>query len=295
MSTKPIQIDFDVDQFDPMRITTVTHNLADHPMLQLPALVELGRRQAAAGRVRKHGDDAAAGTDFIKAVDLHPKTESAEEIIANIENAKAFLSLLHVQRDPVYRPFVNEVLDAVLPKIAGKDPGMHGRSAWIFVTSPNAVTPFHIDHEHNFILQIRGEKTVHVFDPLDRTVLSEEALEEFHRHNSRELVVFRDEFQRRANSFHFKPGVGAYIPTTAPHWVKNHDNVSITMSFTYYTDATRRRERLYMGNQLLRKKLRMTPTPVGHSPLLDLVKDQVYKLPLRVIHGRAASARPVEA
>jgi hypothetical protein len=293
--SKPVRIEFDVDQFDPMRITTVTHNLVDHPMLQLPALVELSKRQAAAGRVRKHNDKAEAGTNFIRAPDLLPKEQSADEIIRNIETAGAFLSLLHVQRDPVYRPFVNEVLDAIEPKVAGKDPGMFGRSAWIFVTSPNAVTPFHIDHENNFILQIRGEKTVHVFDPLDRTVVSEEALEEFHRHNSRELVVFKEEYQRRAHSFHFAPGVGAYMPTTAPHWVKNHDNVSITMSFTYYTDATRRRERLYMGNQLLRKKLRIAPTPVGESPFVDLVKDQLYKLPLRLIDGKRATARPAEA
>jgi hypothetical protein len=288
-------IDFDVDTFDPMRIMTVTHDLVDHPMLQLPALVELGKRQAAAGRVRKHADNAQAGTNFIKAPDLLPKEESAEDIIRNIETAGAFLSLLHVQRDPIYRPFVNEVLNAIEPQVASKDPGMYGRSAWIFVTSPNAITPFHIDHENNFILQIRGTKTVHVFDPLDRSVLSEEALEEFHRHGTRELVLFKDEYQRRANTFDFKPGVGAYMPTTAPHWVKNHDNVSITISFTYYTDGTRRRERLYRGNQLLRKKMRLRPTPVGDSPFIDLVKGQLYKLPLRLIDGRKASGRPAEA
>lgn len=293
MTAKPAVVDFDAAAFDPMRIMTVTHNLADHPLLQLPALAELARRQAEAGRVRKHGDDAKAGTNFIAATDLHPRTESAEDIVHNIENAKAFLSLLHVQRDPIYRSLVNEVLDAVEPRIRPKDPGMHGRSGWIFVSSPNAVTPFHIDHEHNFILQIRGTKTVHVFDPLDRTVLSERALEEFHRHNARELVVYRDEFQQRAHSFRFAPGMGAYMPTTAPHWVKNDNNVSITISFTYFSAETCRRERLHIGNQLMRK-LRLRPNPVGHSTLVDGVKNHLYKLPVRAVAGRAL-ARGYEA
>jgi hypothetical protein len=289
-----VKVDFDVDGFDPMRITTISHNLVDHPMLQLPSLVELAKRQAAAGRVRKHDDKASAGTDFIAAEKLHPKEQSAAEIIENIENAGAFLSLLNVQRDPVYRPFVNEVLDAIEPKVAKKDPGMHGRSAWIFVTSPNAVTPFHIDHEHNFIMQIRGTKWVHVFDPLDRTVLSERALEEFHRHNSRDLVVYKDEFQRRAHSFKFTPGMGAYMPTTAPHWVKNDNNVSITMSFTYYSNETARRERIHIGNQILRK-LKLNPSPVGASPFVDTVKDRLFRLPLRLLDRKGQLRRGYEA
>jgi hypothetical protein len=294
MNQKPISIDFDVDGFDPMRIATVTHNLVDHPLLQLPALVELGKRQAQLGRVRKHSDKATADTSFINAPKLLPKEESVEDIISNIEHAGAFLSLLHVQRDPIYRPFVNEVLDVIEPKVATKDPGMHGRSAWIFVTSPNAVTPFHIDREHNFILQIRGTKTVHVFDPLDRTVLSERALEQFHRNGVRDLVVYRDELDRRAHKLNFQPGMGAYMPTTAPHWVKNHDNVSVTMSFTYYSKETVRRERLHVGNHLLRK-LGVDAAPVGDSPFLDTVKNHLYRLPIRLIDRKGAYRRGREA
>ena len=39
--------------------------------------------------------------------------------------------------------------------------------ARIFVSSPGAVTPFHMDHEHNFILQIRGNKKLYTWDPMD--------------------------------------------------------------------------------------------------------------------------------
>jgi len=47
------------------------------------------------------------------------------------------------------------------------------REAAIFVTSPGSVTPYHMDKEINFLLQIRGTKTISVFSASDREVLSE--------------------------------------------------------------------------------------------------------------------------
>ena len=139
------------------------------------------------------------------------------------------MALHNVQNDPLYRTLVDEVLDYVQPRVDKKDPGMHDRAGWIFITSPNAVTPYHMDHEHNFILQVRGKKTLHVWEPLDREVVTERSLELFHAKHSRELVQYREEFQRRARVFDLEPGMGGYMPTTSPHWVKNGDGVSITV------------------------------------------------------------------
>src|SRR5262249_40893145 len=146
--------------------------------------------------------------------------------------------------------------------------GMCYRAGWIFVSSPNAVTPFHIDHEHNFILQIRGTKKLHTWDPFDRSIVTERAQELFHSSHSRELIVWRDEFLGKARVFDLVPGLGGYMPSTTPHMVENGPEVSITMSFTYYTDATRRRELLYRTNVALRR-LGLSPRPIGASPARD--------------------------
>ena len=45
---------------------------------------------------------------------------------------------------------------------------MRMEDALIFVTSPRRVTPYHIDRECNFLLQIRGEKNLYVFDRNDQ-------------------------------------------------------------------------------------------------------------------------------
>jgi len=270
----PPRIHVDPAGFDPWRIQGVTHALSDHPLLQIGALVELGKRQQARKLVRTHSTDATAGTSFADAPNLHRNEKDAAATLGDIAKAKAWMSLLNVQADPIYRALIDEILDELRPTIDRRDPGMCYRAGWIFVSSPGAVTPFHMDHEHNFILQIRGTKRLYTWDPFDRVVVSERAQELFHDRHSRELVTWSDSHRQRARIFDLEPGLGGYMPSTSPHMVENGDSPSITISFTYYTDATRQRELLYRGNARLRR-LGLDPRPVGASPGRDRAKHAV--------------------
>jgi hypothetical protein len=171
---------------------------------------------------------------------------------------------------------VSDVLDTLRPLVEAQDPGMCFRAGWIFVTSPGTITPFHIDHEHNFILQIAGRKRLYTWDPFDRSTVSEQALELFHDSHSRKLVTWDESFRARARVFELEPGMGGYMPSTTPHMVENGDAPSITVSFTYYTDATRQRELLYRGNLRLRR-LGLSPHPVGLSPARDNAKSMLLQ------------------
>jgi hypothetical protein len=285
-------ITFDTSAFDPMRITAVQHELMGHPLLQLSSLIELAKRLEPRGLVRRHSGAAQPGTDFKTAPDTLPTRLAALDTITHIDQADAWMALHNVQEDPLYRTLVDEVLDYVRPMIEPKDPGMCHRAGWIFVTSPGAVTPYHMDHEHNFILQVLGKKTLHVFDPLDRNIVTERSLELFHALHSRELVRYREEFERTAHVFELSPGMGGYMPTTAPHWVKNGDGVSITISCTYYTRSTLRRKLLHKGNYFLRG-LGLEPKPVDELPLRDDAKALAFKAHLAAKQLlRAARGRP---
>lgn len=264
-------VQFDPATFDPWKIQRVAHDLAGHPLLQVDSLVALGKRLEARRLVRTHSGAASAGSSFAEAPRQHPNAKGAEATLSDIAKANAWMSLLNVQADPEYRRLVDEVLDSVRPLVEPVDPGMCFRAGWIFVTSPRAVTPFHMDHEHNFILQIQGRKRLYVWDPADRMVLSEECIEEFHDRHSRRLVRWDDAFRTRAHVFDVAPGDGGYMPSTAPHMVENGDEPSVTMSFTYYTDATRRREMLYRANARLRAR-GIVPSPVGQNTLRDGLK-----------------------
>ncbi len=268
----PKLVETDWTTFDPWKVKPVRHWLHEHRLLQLDPLIQLGSRLEAAGRIRTHSGDAYAGTAFNHAPMLYPNSSSAAQTLANIASANAWMSLLNVQTDDLYRGLVDEVLDDLKPAVERVDPGMLYRAGWIFVTSPRAITPFHMDKEHNFILQVKGHKRLYVWEADDAEVLSEEARDLFHRNHSRDLVVWREEARSRAHVFDLEPGMGAYMPSTAPHLVENGDGPSITASFTYYTNATRRDARLHALHQRMRG-WGMKPRPVGARPLLDSVAD----------------------
>jgi hypothetical protein len=266
----PELVDADWASFDPWRVRPVKHKLADHRLLKIDSLIELGRRLEALGRVRTHSSEAYAGTAFNHAPMLYPNGRSTVETLSDVAAAKAWTSLLNVQTDDIYRTLVDEVLDDVKPQVDLDDPGMLYRAGWIFVTSPRTITPFHMDKEHNFILQIQGKKRLYVWEPDDIVTLSEEARDLFHFNHSRDLVVWREELRARAHVFELEPGMGAYMPSTSPHLVENLDGPSITASFTYYTDATRRNARLHTLHHRLRTR-GLKPSPVGARPMLDSV------------------------
>lgn len=268
MSRQKALIETDWDAFDPGAITPVRHQLMQHPLLQMDALVELGRRLDARGGVRTHSNDAIAGTPFNHAPRLCPNGAGAVATLIGIAEANAWMSLLNVQGDPLYRGLVDEVLGGIEPEIARHDPGMCYRGGWIFVTSPRTITPFHFDKEHNFILQVRGRKTLYVWDPRDTVAASEQARDLFHATHSRDRLHWDESLRARATVFHLEPGMGAYMPSTSPHLVESGDEPSVTISLTYYTDATRRNALLHRAHEWLRTR-GVEPPSVGSNGLLD--------------------------
>jgi len=233
-------IALDWPNFRPWAVKSVDHQISNHPLLQLNQLVELGQRLEQHGRTRTHSGKAKAETPFNEAPSLHPNKASSRQTLEHIQEANAWFSLLNVQTDPIYRQLVADVLDSVQPFVEAKDPGMCYRAGWIFVSSPKTVTPFHFDKEHNFLLQIRGQKTVYVWEPNDLIVANDRARDRFHASGQRDLMVWDEEFRKRAHRFEIGPGQGAYMPSTSPHLVEVGEEPSVTVSFTYYTANTRR-------------------------------------------------------
>lgn len=261
--------------FDPWRVSEVRHGLCGHPLFDKAALMALAGRLEQCRNIRSHTGQATAGTAFNHAPAIYPNKRSAVETLDDIEHAGVWMSLLNVQTDDLYRGLVDEVLNGIQPFLDTCDPGMCYRGGWIFVTSPRAVTPFHIDKEHNFILQIRGSKTVYVWEPDDLEAISEEARDLFHATHSRDLIAWRESLRQRAHAVRLEPGKGAYMPATSPHMVENGEGPSVTVSFTYYTQSTIRNARLHALHHRMRA-MGMSPAPVGVRPRLDAVAGAVY-------------------
>lgn len=267
---------FEIDQasFNPWKPFSFQHKLSDHPLLTLPSLIELAKRHEPKGLIRYHGGHATAATNFETAPTTHATGLSVQETLNNIEKSGSWVAFHFIHRDPIYKELVKSVLDEVRPLIEAHEKNMTNLTGWIFVSSPGAVTPYHLDHEHNFLMQIRGKKRVNVWDPSNRDVVTYRALEIFHANSSRKEVIYTDAIQKHAFEVDAQPGLGVYMPSTAPHWVKNGDDVSITLSVTFTTDATLRKERVYTANNMLRVR-GVEPAPYQSSKMKDSLKAAV--------------------
>lgn len=246
----------------------VAHRLDGHPLFTLDRLARLAATLPADqvefnGPVAPNQDPSLTPSNGL----------SPEETVRRIEEAKSWMVLKNVEADPEYK----ELLDACLDQVAEQTDGMMGgatmRQAFIFVTSPGNVTPFHMDPELNFLLQIRGQKRMSLFDHLDRSVASAEDMELFpgkHRN-----LVYREDFESRATQQHIGPGEGLFVPIFAPHWVQNGNEVSVSFSITWHTAETRHLVKLSYMNAGLRR-LGFPQADAGVHPLWDKAKVAAY-------------------
>jgi hypothetical protein len=249
----------------------VRHHLAGHELFSLSRLVELSTRLPAS-RVEYNAGDVPLSLDPAKT----PRTGlSAQETIRRISECKSWLVLKNVEQDPQYGALLDRCLAEVGGLSQAVSPGMTDRESFIFVSSPGSVTPYHMDPEENFLLQIRGSKAMRVFDPSDPSVLSEGEVERFYSGAHRNLV-FRDEIRAKARVFELSPGLGVHVPPTAPHWVLNGAEVSVSYSITFQTKASLRRAQAHRINAELRR-WGLRPSPVGQSPLRDGLKQIAFR------------------
>ena len=190
------------------------------------------------------------------------------------------MALKYVEQDADFAKLLHSCLQEVASQSNLLERQMSLPHAFIFVSSPKAVTPYHMDPEHNFLLQIRGSKQVHLFDPNDPDILSQEVLTRFYSGAHRNLV-FKERWIDKAKVFDLAPGQGLHFPATAPHFVQNGDAVSVSLSITFRTPKLDRTRSLYRMNLKL-SNLGLHPQRVGQSPRIDRLKFNAYRVWRRI-------------
>ncbi len=232
----------------PERPVLLDHGLTDHPLLKLDALAAL------AGRIRPVDAEYNRGNlpVGLDPADTPDNGLSAEETIRGIEENGSWMVLKFVEQDPVYNALLDEALAELEPQVRAATGAMLKREAFIFISSPDSVTPFHFDPEHNILLQVRGRKTMTIFPAGDETLASGEQHETFHAGGHRNLV-WRDEFAERGKSFELTAGKAVYVPVKAPHWVKNGPEVSVSFSITWRSEWSYREQYARRMNAMLRQ------------------------------------------
>lgn len=248
----------------------LSHGLAGHPLLTLEALVELGRRMPRAS-VEYNAGDLPYGVepDAVSHTGL-----SVEDTIRRIEECGSWMVLKNVDQDPAYKALLEEALGELAGVIEPVSGEMLCKVGFIFVSSPNAVTPFHLDPEHNVLLQIRGRKTIMIV-PGDESVVPPEKHEAYHVGGHRN-VPWRDEYEARGHRFELAPGDAVHVPLMWPHWVKNGPEPSISFSITWKSDWVYQEADVRGMNHLLRR-IGVNPASPAPFPRRNLGKAYAYR------------------
>jgi len=254
----------------------LTHALRDHPLLALDALADLATRMRAETVEYNRGDlpvgvepDAAIGNGL-----------SIADTIRGIETNGSWMVLKFIEQDAAYKALLDTLLDEIVPIVTPRTGAMLKREGFIFLSSPNSVTPFHFDPEHNILMQLRGTKTMTVFPADDETIVSGIEHERYHLGGHRN-TPWRDEFAARGRAFDLEPGDAIYVPVKAPHWVQNGPSTSISLSVTWrsewsYAEADAR------GMNAVLRKAGLSPRAPGRYPAQNRAKALGYRVVRRL-------------
>jgi hypothetical protein len=248
----------------------VKHELANSPLFETENLISIAQKA-----LSRPGDvyfDAGDPTLTDKWGNIPVPDMPVEQIISRIEHAKAWVILKHTEKDARYAAVLNEFANFVYD-LAGPAEAKNilNPEMLVIVSSPNRVTPFHFDAEINFLVQVRGSKEVWICDPTDRSILSEKDLEDYYSGNMG-AGQYKPEFEAKAKRVVLNPGDGVHIPTHAAHWIKNGNDISVSLSLNFEFPPWR--ANVYKANHALRK-LGIAPKPPGLSPTQDALKQHL--------------------
>ncbi len=206
------------------------HGLAEHELLSLDALADL------AGRLPARSIEYNRG-DLPIGVDGKPGGTglSIEDTIRHIARSNSWAVLKNVERAPEYEALLMSLLGEIRAEIEAKTGAMLRPQAFVFISSPNAVTPYHFDPEHNILLQLVGRKTMTQFPAGDPHFAPDTIHESYHAGGARELT-WRDELAAGGREFPLCAGEAVYVPVMAPHFVRNGPESSISLSITWRSD-----------------------------------------------------------
>jgi len=256
-----------------------SHNLVGHPLFGLPRMAKLAKSlldfegpTAVRWKSNKTTPDA-------KWEQLPPDEQfaSVSDAIANLNDSSSGVVLYRAQNDPEYMEVLDQVIDEI-EAMLGRPlrPEVTWKDCYIFMTSPNGVTPYHIDHGATCLMQVHGSRKAHLFDQADRSLLTEQEIEGFYMGDLGAANYSADK-EAKASVYDMTPGTGVHHPSLAPHHYKNGATYSIAVGIHLFLKPADIRARAFQANALLRQ-LGLKPTPVGDSPWRDNVKINTVRM-----------------
>lgn len=256
----------------------LAHALDDHALLTIEALAQLGEKLPPAS-VEYNKGDLPVGIDpsLVPANGL-----SIGDTIRHVETSGSWAVLKNIEQRPEYQALLLGLLAELKPHIEAKTGQMLRPQGYIFVSSPDAVTPYHFDPEHNILLQLRGQKVMTQFPAGHARYAPDQTHEGYHTGGHRNLV-WRDDLAEGGTEWPLSPGEALFVPVMAPHHVKNGPAVSISLSITWRSDWSFAEADARAFNGVLRR-VGIQPKAPGRFPAQNKAKAYAWRT-LRKLTG----------
>lgn len=246
------------------------HALDRHPLLDLEALAQLAESLPEASIEFNRGDLPIGIDDKPGATGM-----SIGETIRQVGEANSWAALKNIEQVPAYEALLMALLGELHDEIEAKTGAMLTPQGFIFISSPNAVTPYHFDPEHNILLQIRGSKVMTQFPAGDARFAPDEVHESYHSGGPRELK-WDDSYMDQARAFALGPGDAVFVPVMAPHFVQNGPASSVSLSITWRSEWSYAESDARGLNHLLRRR-GFSPRAPGRWPMSNAPKAYAFR------------------
>ncbi len=254
------------------------HALSEDERLTLGSLADLAANLPEAS-VEYNRGDLPIGVDGKPA----PNGMSIEDTIRHIASSDSWAVLKNIEQQPEYRDLLLVLLEELRPAIEAKTGAMMMPQGYVFISSPNAVTPYHFDPEHNILLQLTGSKTMTQFPAGEALFAPDHVHESYHLGGPRELP-WNDDLLTGGTEFAIGPGEAVYVPVMAPHFVRNGPISSISISITWRSEWSYAEAASRCFNGTLRR-VGLSPRAPGRWPRRNIAKSLAWRAMRRIGAG----------
>ncbi|NBC35659.1 transcriptional regulator [Novosphingobium sp. FSY-8] len=251
------------------------HQLDHHPLLDLDALAALAESLPTTS-VEYNKADLPIGIDGKP----DPTGIPIGDTIRRIEQTGSWAALKNIEQVPAYADLLHSLLEELRPQIEAKTGKMLKTQGFIFITSPNGVTPYHFDPEHNILLQIRGSKVMTQFPADDAFYAPLSVHESYHTGGPRELK-WTEDMHKGGTEFPLQAGEALFVPVMAPHFVRNGPEASVSLSITWRSEWSFAEADAHAFNSVLRR-VGLDPERPGRWPAQNTVKAMGWRIMRRM-------------
>ena len=259
-----------------------THHISEHELFSMPAIRDLvGRYARFTPPSAKNGVIFRASRPLgylhlngVGKIEWNSSGFEKQMLDAfdNLETSGCRIKLTDFNRYEEYAQLLDTWLED-LSEVTGIDifAEFHSPMVTMFISSPNEVTPYHIDMETNCLMQLHGQKVANIYDGADPAVVTHRNLEDYW-----DGKIYIDRNPASAPSTYvIGPGEGVHQPSFFPHLMEVKDQVSVSVSFMLLRARFPQAEVNRLNSYI--RKAGLTPSIPGEHPVIDKLKSSTMR------------------